>query len=227
MNGLAAMKHGTHQGWGLEVPASSRPAVRLVPEEIDRARHFLQQEGLARDMVAISPGASHDLKRWPAEHFARLCRYVVEALGAGVLVFCGPGEAKLLHELGERTRDLPQMKIVQNLHLRQVAALFSQCRLYLGNDSGLMHLAAAVGTPVVIIFGPTVPHLYLPQWVQSQAVASDVACPYRPQRAFGHPRCVLAGTCLIGAPCIQTLDPAHVCATVKEEYARCLPEIRP
>jgi len=224
MDGLAAIKHGTHQGWGLEVPASSRPALPLTPEEIDRAQRFLEQEGLTRAMVAVSPGASDDLKRWPVEHFARLCRYVVEDLGAGVLVFCGPGEAKLLHELGERTRDLSPIEIVQNLHLRPVAALLSRCRLYVGNDSGLMHLAAAVGTPVVTLFGPTVPHLYLPQWVRSQAVASGVVCPYRPRRAFGHPRCVLAGSCLIGTPCIQTIDPAQVCATVKEEYAKCLPE---
>jgi ADP-heptose:LPS heptosyltransferase len=226
LDGLSAVKQATCQGWGLEVPISSAPVVRLAPEEIDRAQRFLEQEGLRRDIVAISPGASDDLKRWPVEHFARLCRYVVEDLGAGVLVFCGPGEAKLLHELGERTRDLPQMEIVQNLHLRQVAALLSQCRLCLGNDSGLMHLAAAVGTPVVILFGPTVPHLYLPQWVRSQAVASGVACPYRPRRAFGHPRCVLAGSCLTGTPCIQTIDPAQVCTTVKGEYAKCLPRTR-
>jgi len=87
-------------------------------------------------------------------HFARLCRDVGEDLGADVLVFCEPGEGKLLHELGEQTRDLARMEIVQNLHLRHVAALLSRCRLYLGNDSGLMHLAAAVGTPVVILLGP-------------------------------------------------------------------------
>ncbi len=155
LDGLSAVKQAVSQGWGLEVAISSAPAVRLAPEEINRARRFLEQEGLTRDMVAVSPGAADDLKRWPMAHFARLCRYVVEDLGAGVLVFCGPGEAKLLHELGEQTRDLPQMEIVQNLHLRQVAALLSQCRLYLGNDSGLRHLAAAVGTPVVILFGPT------------------------------------------------------------------------
>jgi ADP-heptose:LPS heptosyltransferase len=222
MDGLAAVKHGVHQGWGLEVPLSSFPVVRLTSEEINGAQRFLEQEGFSRNLVAISPDASDDLKRWPTVHFAQLCRYVVEDLGAGVLVFCGPGEAKLLHELQAPTRGLAQVEIVQNLHLRRVAALLAQCRLYLGNDSGLMHVAAAVGTPVVILFGPTVPQLYLPRWVRSQAVASGIACPYRPQRAFGHPRCILAGSCLIGAPCIQAIDPAHVCALVKEEYAKCL-----
>ncbi len=225
-DGMSAVRQAARQGWGLDVPLSSAPAVRLYPEEIDRARRFLEQEGLTRDVVAISPGASDDLKRWPMVHFARLCRYVVEDLGADVLVFCGPGEAKLLYELGEQTRGLAHVEIVQNLHLRQVAALLAQCRLYLGNDSGLTHLAAAVGIPVVILFGPTVPHLYLPRWVRSQAVASGIACPYRPQRAFGHPRCILTGSCLIGTPCIQTIDPAQVCATIKEAYAQCPPKTR-
>ncbi len=225
-DGLAAVKQAACQAWGLDVPLSSAPAVRLHPEEIDRGRRFLEQKGLTRSVVALSPGASDDLKRWPTVHLARLCRYMVEDLGADALVFCGPGEARLLCELGEQTRDLAHVEIVQNLHLRQVAALLAQCRLYLGNDSGLMHLAAAVGTPVVILFGPTTPHLYLPQWVRSRAVTSGAACPYRPQRAFGHPRCILAGACLVGTPCIQTIDPAQVCATVKEEYTRCPPEAR-
>jgi ADP-heptose:LPS heptosyltransferase len=220
MDGLAAVKCGTWQGWGLEVSASSHPIVRPRLHEIDWACRFLREENLRKEVVAVSPGASHELKRWPAEHFAGLCRYLVEDLGAGVLVFCGPEEAALRHDLEERTRDLRRIRIVQNLHLRRVAALLSQCELYIGNDSGLMHLAAAVGTPVVILFGPTEPHLHLPRWVQSWAVASRVACPYRPQRALGHPRCVLAGLCLIGAPCIQTIDPALVRAAVGDTYAK-------
>jgi ADP-heptose:LPS heptosyltransferase len=220
MDGLSAVRHGIHQGWGLAVPASSHPAVRLHLHEIEWAGRFLQEKDLTRQVVALAPGASHELKRWPVEHFARLCRILVEELGADALVFCGSGEAKLAREFEEQTRDLDHREIVHNLHLRRVAALLSQCVLYVGNDSGLMHLAAAVGTPVVVLFGPTVPHLYLPTWVRSRAVASAVACPYRPRRAFGHPRCVLAGSCLIGTPCIHTIDPAQVCAAVQEEYLR-------
>ncbi len=208
----------------LEVPASSSPAVRLDREEIDRARHFFEQEGLTRDVVAVAPGASDDLKRWPVAHFARLCRYLAEDLGTAVLVLCGPQEAKLLHELDARTRGLPQVEIVQNLHLGRAAALLAQCVLYLGNDSGLTHLAAAVGTPVVVLFGPTVPYLYPPHGLRSQVVTSGIACPYRPQRPLGDPRCVLAGSCLIGTPCIQAIDPAQVCTAVKEQYARCRTE---
>ena len=219
MDGLSAVKHGAYEGWGLRVPASSHPTVRPRLPEIDWACRFLEEEGLTRNVVAVSPGAAHDLKRWPAEHFAGLCRYVIEDLGASVLVFCGPQETSLLHTLQEQTHDLRQIRIVQNLHLCRVAALLAQCELYVGNDSGLMHLAAAVGTPVVILFGPTAPHLYLPGWVRSRAVTADMVCPYRPQRAFGHPRCIPNGSCLTGRPCIQAIHPAQVYTTVKEAYA--------
>jgi len=217
MDGLSAVKHGVRQGWGLDVATSSHPVIRLHPWETDWAIRLLAEKGLARPLAAVSPDASSDLKRWPTEHFARVCRCLIEELNAQVLVFGGPGEARLLRELEDRTRGVGRIEILQNLHLRRVAALLSQCRLYIGHDSGLMHLAAAVGTPVVVLFGPTHPHLYLPTGVRSQAVAASAPCPYRPGRAFGHPRCVLAGSCLIGTPCIQTIDPAQVCATVKQE----------
>jgi len=219
-DGLAAIKHAIHLTWGLEIPASAHPIVRPRLQEVEWASRFLEERELACSLVAVSPNASDDLKRWPLEHLVRLCVYLAEDLGAGVLVFCGPEEAGLLGAFGKRLRDLPRLEIVPNLHLRRVVALLSQCGLYVGNDSGLMHLAAAAGTPVVILFGPTSPRLYLPGWVRSRAVASPVACPHRPELALGHPPCVLGGSCLLDTPCIQAVDPAQVYAAVKEEYAR-------
>lgn len=167
---------------------------------------------------AISSGASDDLKRWPADRFAGLYRFLVEDLGAGILLFCGPGEIRVVRDLAGRAADLSAVEIVQNLHLRRAAALLMHCTLYVGNDSGLMHLAAAVRTPVVALFGPTSPRLYLPRWVPSRAVASPAPCPYRPQRAFGHPRCALANRCLIGDPCIETIELQEVCDAVRDAW---------
>jgi ADP-heptose:LPS heptosyltransferase len=220
LNGLAAVKHATYLGWSLNVPPSSYPAVHLQSHEREWARGFLEERDLQKGLMAVSPGASADLKRWPIEHFVQVCRYSVEKLDAAVLVLGGPEESKLFHTFRELTQSLRRIEIVQDLHLRQVAALLAQCGLYVGNDSGLMHVAAAVGTPVVALFGPTDPHLYLPAWVRSRAVASAVACPYRPRTAFGHPRCVLAGSCLVGTPCIQAIDPTQVCSILAEERAK-------
>jgi ADP-heptose:LPS heptosyltransferase len=231
LDGLSAVMQGIRQGWGLEIPTSCYPTIPLHPEEIAWARQFLKSSQLAsavtdtpgttlpdNGLIAISPGASNDLKRWPADRFAQLCRFATEELGVGIVLFCGPGEARVLHDLMDRIQDLPGIEIVQNLHLRRVAALLSHCSLYVGNDSGLMHLAAAVQIPVVALFGPTLPHLYLPRWIRSRAVVSPVACPHRPRRAFGHPRCVLAEKCLIGDPCIQAIEPPEVLDVVKEAW---------
>jgi ADP-heptose:LPS heptosyltransferase len=215
MDGLSAVKYAAGLGWGLSVPASSYPAVLLREEEIDWAQRFLEERGMT-GCVGMSPGASGNLKRWPVSHFARFCRHVVVELGAPVLVFGGPTEMDLLRVLAAQTRGCRHIATAECLHLRQVAALLSQSRLYVGNDSGLMHLAAASGTPVVALFGPTVPHIYLPTWVPARAVVSPVVCPHQPRQAFGHPRCALEGACFLGPPCIEAIDPAAVCAAVKQ-----------
>lgn len=183
------------------------------------ADRFLGRNGVSENCVAISPGASHWLKSWSVEEWGRLCRFVVEDLEADVLLFCGPVETGLLETLTEAAGGTERLHVVENLHLRKVAALLSRCRLYVGNDSGLMHLAAAVQRPIVILFGPTVTRLYLPSWVRSRAVVSPVECPYRLQETLGHPPCVLAGRCFLETPCIQHIDSATVYQAVEEEYA--------
>jgi ADP-heptose:LPS heptosyltransferase len=223
MDGLSAVRHAIRQGWDLEIAASHHPRLSFASEEFDWARRFLDSSRVARaahggrGLLAMAPGASDDLKRWPTDGFAQLCRFAAGDLQAGILLFCGPGEARIVRDLAGRTDDLSEIEIVENLHLRQVAALLSQCTLYVGNDSGLMHLAAAAQTPVVALFGPTSPHLYLPRWVASRAVAGSAPCPHRPQRAFGHPRCVLANRCLTGDPCIESIGLREVLDAV--EYA--------
>jgi ADP-heptose:LPS heptosyltransferase len=217
MDGLSAIKNAMRLGWGMDAPASYDPAIDLRPDEIAWARRFLEQKAGMKNLVGMSLAACDDLKRWPIASVGRLCRYLTDDLQATGLLFAGPQEAGLLDGLVDETRGL-RVEIVSNLHLCRVAALLSFCRLYVGNDSGLMHLAAAVRTPVVILFGPTVPHLYLPRWVRSRAVASPIECPHRLHRSFGHPRCVLAHECLLGTACINAIDPQQVFAIVRQEF---------
>jgi ADP-heptose:LPS heptosyltransferase len=73
--------------------------------------------------------------------------------GAKVLVFAGPDEASLQDQMVSLMKSSPIL--VKDVGLRELAALIQQCRLYIGNDTGPMHMAAAVGTRVIAIFGPT------------------------------------------------------------------------
>jgi ADP-heptose:LPS heptosyltransferase len=72
LDGLSAVKYGAKLGWGVSVPASSYPAVLLREDEIGWARRFLEEREMT-DCVGMSPGASGNLKRWPADRFAHLC----------------------------------------------------------------------------------------------------------------------------------------------------------
>ncbi|RKY01274.1 hypothetical protein DRP77_09930 [Candidatus Poribacteria bacterium] len=139
---------------GIDV-RGAEPRDVLRDEEIKSARTLLRERGVDPEgmIVGIHPGGGWPYKLWGAEGFARLAEMFAAELGARVLLFCGPGE----EELAERVESLSSAGVIrfEGLPLRTVAALISLCSLYVGNDTGTTHLAAAVGTPTVAIFGPT------------------------------------------------------------------------
>ena len=98
-----------------------------------------------------------------------------------------------------------------------MAALQSRCRLWLGNDTGLTHLAAAVGTPVVATFGPTCPELYLPRSSPALPAGGEgVACPHRHPESLSPPDCWHVGRCLLGErSCIDRVSVDEVHARVE------------
>jgi ADP-heptose:LPS heptosyltransferase len=154
---------------GLDPPPL--PVVWTTPDDHARARTLLPP---GRPLVGLGPTANWPQKVWPAERFAAL----FHALSRGPLpdaapiVFAGPGEA-------ERTMAAPLLAalpdavdLVGRLGLPQVAACLSRCALFVGNDSGLMHLAAATGAPTLGLFGPTPAQEYAPAGTNSAAVLS-------------------------------------------------------
>lgn len=129
-----------------------------VPER-DRglAGDFLKYNRIpGKKLVGMHIGSSDDFafvaKRWPTEKFAALADKIQDELNAQVLIFAGPSETEEVSKL----RDLMKTKshIVQQ-PLAVTAALIKECDLMVSNDSGLMHIAVAMRTPVVAIFGPT------------------------------------------------------------------------
>lgn len=111
--------------------------------------------------LALGPTANWDGKIWPPERFVELAQ-VLKAKNLRPVVFYGPGE-------GERARAEPVLKALPEAldlggdkSLGEVAALLQLCALFVGNDSGLMHLAAAAGTPTLGLFGPSRASEYAP-----------------------------------------------------------------
>ncbi|WP_417484095.1 glycosyltransferase family 9 protein [Maricaulis salignorans] len=123
--------------------------------------------------LAICPSASWIFKVWPAESFAAFIRRFTAPggvmPGASVVMLGGPGDAVYAQPVFDA---LPQTRFIDlvGLGLPETAACLQRCRLYVGNDSGLMHMAAAVGTPTLGLFGPSDDRCYAPWGGHTDAV---------------------------------------------------------
>lgn len=139
-------------------PRTVAPTLALPPEAETAADELLARThvGRERDLVLIHPGARWGFKAWPAERFAALGDWMAEALGAQVLIAGGPGDAPVAETIRRQMRH-PGISVAGETSVLQLGALLKRCRLFVGNDAGPMHVAAAVGTPVVGLFGPTDP----------------------------------------------------------------------
>ncbi|MBE0597182.1 MAG: glycosyltransferase family 9 protein [Desulfuromonadales bacterium] len=213
--GAAAVRASVAAGWGLPLPPSARPRIVGRPDELAFARRFLRQKGLGDIApIGLSPVASSPLKRWPMARFAELVERLAAMTYAPLLLFYGPQE-EIGAALQSMLRDRLPLVAVGALHLRAVAALLAACRLFIGHDTGLMHLAAAVGAPVVALFGPTSPDIYLPSQVPAVGVGGRDDCPWRTTWAFGPSKCLTEGGCLHDRrSCIDEVEVEQVLAAI-------------
>ena len=133
----------------------------------DAIRQLLDSKGVQGKFIVINPaggrnpGMVMDSKRWPPENFAVLAERLADHTGAGIILLGGPGDGQLIEAVASRMTTRPTM-FVGGLSFGQIAALASLSRLYIGNDTGLTHLAAAAGTRTVMILGPSDPKRYAP-----------------------------------------------------------------
>ena len=149
------------------------------PEEHERARwcRLLDWYGLPTDpadlalaapplpspapgAVVVHPGADAGARRWPAERFAAVARGLRRA-GRRVVLTGGPGEEHLVRRVAELA-GLPPQAVALRLPFGQLAALVAAARAVLVGDTGIAHLATALGTPSVLLFGPVSPRLWGP-----------------------------------------------------------------
>lgn len=103
--------------------------------------------------IAIHPGAGAAVKQWPVEQWAAVADALHEATGAGMILTGGPGEGELTGGIAARMR-APHLDLAGQTSFEQLAAVYSQCDLVLGSDSGPLHLAVATGAKTVHLYGP-------------------------------------------------------------------------
>jgi heptosyltransferase-1 len=128
--------------------------LRVPDDEIVRLRASLAGEG-AQDYVVVSPGGGWGAKCWPPERYGELCSELARRHGLRAVVNIGPGEESLAPGLLRAAGSAKP--IVLTPSLRELAAILAQARIVVAGDSGPLHLAAALGTRVVALFGPTDP----------------------------------------------------------------------
>ena len=145
-------------------------------ERIDAAKRF-ETAGIRETAlkVGLFPGAGWKLREWMPERFAAIGDRLVTQFNANVSVFGGPKEAELVQTVVD-LMDAPAIPFAGNLQIRQLAACIEQCDLFLTNDTGPMHIAAAVGTPTVSLFGPGNHIRFQPLGAMHQTLRHDVPC---------------------------------------------------
>lgn len=166
--------------------AGEAPVLHLSREEEAAAERLLARLHIDPDrgpMVMLHPGARYWFKTWPPERFAALANRLIEQRHATVLIGGGPQEQPIAKAI-EVMAHPSIVSLVGAIDLREYAALVKRCALFVGNDNGAMHIAAAVGTPVVGLFGPSDPVQWAPRCKTVEICYKGLDC-----RACFHPTC--------------------------------------
>jgi lipopolysaccharide heptosyltransferase II len=166
-----------------------------------------ESDGTRSPLVAIHPGTGAQVKNWLPDHWAEVARELQARYGAQVVLTGGSGEWALVEQIAARLEPRPATLIGETT-IGQLAALFSRCGLVVGGDSGPLHLAAAVGTPTVRLYGPTDVREFGPWPPGSTQIALVAGLPCQPCRNLVAPPCGATET----PACMRTLTPSTVLA---------------
>ncbi|MCX7848155.1 MAG: glycosyltransferase family 9 protein [bacterium] len=205
------------QFFGVPRPSDPGPlSLHLTPQDHALAQSWLTAHAASHGpLIAFHPGSAtfknHIMKRWPASSFATLARTLVDQRNATILVFGTPDEDQLKHSISILSQRPTHVIPVNGTPLRVSAALIKRCSLMICNDAALMHVAAAVQTPVVAIFAYTNYRSLYPWHVPHRIVRRDLPCSpcfyYSPRPAFCHAR--LNYTCIRDLPVEDVLHAAN------------------
>jgi lipopolysaccharide heptosyltransferase II len=175
-------------------PEPLAPQLAVTTEEIEAARNKFGLENITRPVFGLNPGAEYGpAKRWPVEKFIAAAKEIQQQTNCVWLIFGGKGDVELAGRIAaeiqhpaspaaaKRSEDgsIHPQNLAGKTSLRELMALLKCCRVLLTNDTGPMHVAAALGTPVVVPFGSTSPELTgpgLPGDPRHWLLKSDAPC---------------------------------------------------
>ena len=189
-------------------PGDRRPELHITPEERGAAHARLAALGAAAPRVAIHPGGHYPSQRWPAERFAELVTALTGQIGAACIVVAGADEQDLVERICAAT---PDALSTGPLSVREMMAVFAACDLFVGNNSGPLHVASALGLPTVSVMGPTDPRRFSPRGAADRVVRRDLPCsPCQRGRCWHH-------------TCLRSIEPEEIVAQAEAVVAALLP----
>ena len=165
-------------GWLAALPKVEEIRVRIRPEAAEAAEDALQRAGIraGSPRIAMAPGAAYgSAKCWLPERYAAVADGLVEDFDADVILFGTASEIDVSRQIASQMRHRP-VNLVGQTPIGELPALFSRCQLFVGNDSGAMHVAAAAGIPIVAVFGSTDPEGTAPMTPRRTLVRHPVSC---------------------------------------------------
>ena len=177
---------------------SAEPVPRLYLRDDERAAASALLAGIGIDgapFAVLSPGANWSFRRWPGERYALLARAIRSRTGLPSVVTGSRADAALAGRIVEESEGAAR-SLAGAAGLREFAAVASLARVFVGNDSGPLHIAAAVGTPVVALFGPNTPERFAPRGSPSRVLWRRYPCSPCDQRTCVRPE----------DPCMAAID---------------------
>jgi heptosyltransferase-2 len=184
-------------GWLDNLPDDPHIALHVPDAACHRAMQTLVEAGARPNAcrIAVGAGASYgSAKCWPPERFAKALNAFLSDADMDVVLFGTVAESSVADAIASNLRR-PPINLTGKTSIAGLPALLSQCHLFLGNDSGAMHVAAAVGLPVIAIFGPTDPNGTAPVTPRATIVQQKPYCsPCFLRRCPTDHRCMTAVT---------------------------------
>lgn len=184
--------------------------VPIRGKDVKRIEELFEEHHVGTDvpLVAVNPGASCPSKRWRPENFAALCDALAGKCKARILIVSDQKNAKYARAAEDAMKYEP-VNLAGKTSVGELAALLSKCSLFISNDSGPVHIACAVGTPVISIFGRKDAGLSPKRWGptgdKARVLHKDVGC-----------KTCLAHNCRINFKCLEAITPQEVLAAAEK-----------
>ncbi|RMH73577.1 MAG: lipopolysaccharide heptosyltransferase II [Gemmatimonadetes bacterium] len=148
----------------------------FMPVDEERGRRLIPRHHPERPLVALNPGATFGpAKRWLPDRFAAVGDHLVEHFGAEVVILGGPGDVGTEQQIIDQMRQ-PAIRLSGKISLADLPSVIAQCTVFISNDTGPMHLAAAVRVPTLALFASTNPNWTAPYGDHHRVIYPKLVC---------------------------------------------------